>query len=109
MKPETKFRNSQVIPFLRSLKNTHRFAVQQVSINGTPDFLLCSNGVFIALELKSKGGKTSALQQYHLEEVTRCGGVSLVAYPENWNEIKKCLLYVDTTKGESNEGTSSEH
>ncbi len=102
MKSETKFRTSKVIPFLRALKNTHRFAVQQVSISGTPDFLLCANGVFIALELKSKGGKTSALQKYHLEEVTRCGGVSLVATPDNWDYIKKALLYADTTKGEIN-------
>ncbi len=99
MKPESVFRQSKVIPFLRSLKNTHRFAIQQVAINGTPDFLLCVNGIFIALELKSKGGKTSVLQEYHLAEVTRCGGVALVATPDNWDYIKKTLLYADN-KGE---------
>ena len=57
-------------------------------ILGTPDFLLCVGGIFVALELK-KDAKSplSALQELNLKRIEQCGGISLVAYPENWDDI----------------------
>lgn len=95
MKPETRFRNSRVLPFLKTLKNTKRFAIQQVAISGDPDYILCTRGKFIALELKDRGEKPRPLQRHILDEVTNAGGVALVADPDNWEEIKMTLLKLD--------------
>ncbi len=95
VKPETKFRNSQVLPFLKSLRNTFFEPIQQLAIVGSPDYLLCCNGDFIALELKIDFKKPRRLQAYKLEQVTRCGGLSLVATPSNWNDIKQIILNRD--------------
>lgn len=95
MKDETKFRQGKVIPFLKTLKNTVYFPIQQASINGTPDFFVCINGVFIALELKAEKGHLSKLQAYQLKRILDCGGVSLVARPDNWEETKIFLSKVD--------------
>lgn len=96
MKPETKFRQSKVIPFLKTLKNTKYFSIQQKSISGTPDILLCMNGKFVALELKKDGlSKISELQKYNLSEVTRTKGTSFLAFPEIWDVIKGYLQALD--------------
>lgn len=84
-----------VRPFLKSLKNTVAFPIQQVAIVGTPDYLLSVRGKFVALELKSEGGKVSALQAYNLAQVERTGGIVLVATPKNWIEIKTKLNNLD--------------
>lgn len=102
MKPETKFRQNKVIPFLKKLKRTKRFPIQQLSISGTPDFLLCSHGRFVALELKDTGQVPTRLQQSELDAVTRAGGIAIVATPENWSEVKQQLLELD--KGEKLDG-----
>jgi hypothetical protein len=92
VKPETKFRTTKVRPFLKTLKNTAFFAIQQMAISGDPDYILCIRGKFVALELKDVGKKPRKLQQYRLDEVRMAGGVALVADPENWEWVKGCLL-----------------
>ena len=59
-KPETKFRMSQVLPFLKTLGNTYAEPIQQLSILGTADYILCSNGYFVWLELKAVGARIVA-------------------------------------------------
>ena len=95
MKPETQFRQAQVIPFLKTLKCTVYFPVQQVAIVGTPDMLLCCRGRFVALELKSRGGTLSPLQKYNLDRVSARGGVAIVASPDNWAGVKSVLTALD--------------
>jgi hypothetical protein len=95
MKPETRFRQGRVIPFLKTLKNTKYFSVQQVAISGTPDQLLCCAGTFVALELKAIDGVLSGLQRYNLQQVRRCGGVAIVADPNNWPKVKQILRALD--------------
>jgi len=48
---------------------------------------MCVNSVFVALELKKddKEAKTTSLQNYNLQRIMEAGGVSLVAYPSNWD------------------------
>lgn len=91
MKPETTFRKQQVIPFLRSLKYTWFEPIQQVSIGGSPDFILCVCGIFVALELKSEGGKVSALQRHKLQMIEKAQGAAIVATPANWPKVKEWL------------------
>lgn len=95
MKPETRFRTGKVIPFLKTLRHTAFFPIQQIAIVGDPDFFLCCCGRFVALELKAAGEKTRPSQQAKLDWVVRTHGVSLVADPDNWEEIKTLLLKLD--------------
>jgi hypothetical protein len=41
---------------------------------GTPDIIACYKGVFIAFEVKSEKGKTTALQELHIKEIKKSGG-----------------------------------
>lgn len=95
MKPETRFRTNKVIPFLKTLKNTAYFPIQQIAICGDSDFHLCCAGRFVALELKIPGKKAEPLQQAKLDWVTRTHGVSLVADPTNWESVKDSLQRLD--------------
>jgi hypothetical protein len=95
MSTERSFRTGQVIPFLKSLKNTFFEPIQQMAIVGSPDFVACINGRFVALELKSKTGKLSPLQMYKLNQITFCNGISLVVSPNNWENVKKTLSDLD--------------
>lgn len=98
MKPETSFRQNKVLPFLKKLKNTAFFAIQQLGISGTPDYLLCIHGTFTTLELKSEGGVESKLQKYNRQWVEKCGGVGLVSSPSSWADTKKQLQLMDEGK-----------
>lgn len=98
MKPETAFRNNKVRPFLKTLKNSFWFPISQRSISGTPDFIGCANGRFVALELKSESGVASALQARNLMRVSEVKGVSIIASPKNWNQVKQILMLLDHGK-----------
>lgn len=89
-KPETVFRQ-RIRPFLDALPNTAVFAIQQKTIKGDPDFILCINGLFCALELKAEDGKTTALQEYKLDKVANSKGLAFVADPDNWDDIYAIL------------------
>ncbi len=94
-KTETRWRNSVVVPFLKTLKHTWFTSIQQVSIKGTPDILLCANGRFVGLELKTNEGKLSKLQEYNLECIEKAGGMAIVANPSTWDGIKTFLTHID--------------
>jgi hypothetical protein len=93
--PERKFRTSQVAPFLRKLKTTAHFPIQQKAIRGDADYILCAHGWFVWLELKKSGGKQDPLQVFKAVTVERCKGVVIVASPDNWEQVKKLLLQLD--------------
>jgi hypothetical protein len=63
----------------------------ELSIRGVPDFLICLNGFFIALELKVDTNKTDRLQEYNLAKISESGGISLVVYPETWQKDYELL------------------
>ena len=94
-KTETVFRQNQVIPFLKTLRNTWFEPIQQKAIVGSPDFVLCVQGRFVALELKADSGSLSKLQEFKLAKITSSGGHSLVAAPNNWVAIKEQLSAMD--------------
>lgn len=96
-KPESNFRD-RVRRDLQALPNTVLFPIQQVSIGGDPDFLLCVRGFFVALELKSTGGKVSPLQEHKLQAVVKAGGTSLVAFPKNWKQVYKFIFDLANNK-----------
>lgn len=94
-KPETKFRNGTVIPFLKSLPHCDITSVQQLARSGDPDLYICLAGVFVALELKASAtSKLRPLQEWKLAKIKAAGGIALVAYPENWQDVKQTLLTI---------------
>ena len=95
MKSETLFRINKVLPFLKNLANTYAQPIQQLAFVGSPDFILSVRGRFVALELKSAEGALRPLQSYVLEKIKKSGGVSLVASPDNWDEVKEILSDMD--------------
>lgn len=50
--------------------------------SGVPDFLCCVNGGFLAIEAKAGKGKTTALQDKHLADIEKAGGLTLVINEE---------------------------
>lgn len=95
-KPETEFKNQKVIPFLKSLKNCWYTVIQQKSIRGTPDILLCVKGYFIAMELKKDEKAPIALIQSHtLELIRNANGMGMVVFPECWDAAQDLLTYYD--------------
>lgn len=91
MQGETRFK-TKVIKDLSTLKNTWFTKIQQTAISGTPDFLVCTQGRFIALELKVDDGKLSPLQEYNLACIKNCGGISMVAMPSTWDVTFQNLI-----------------
>jgi hypothetical protein len=83
--PETKFKE-KVMEDLKTLPKIWFTKIQQVSIRGIPDILLCRRGKFVALELKVDSDE-SELQSYNLAKIKQAGGKSFTATPKNWEEI----------------------
>lgn len=57
--------------------------------SGVPDFLVCYQGDFIAIEAKAGKGKTTALQDAHLAKIRAAGGIALIINEDNVNELKE--------------------
>jgi hypothetical protein len=91
MKPETRFK-IKIKPALEKLPNSWTVKIQQVCILGTPDFLLCINGWFVALELKKdRTAPATALQKLNIHKINKAGGFGYFVYPENWVQILRTL------------------
>ena len=59
--------------------------------SGVPDFLVCYQGGFIAIEAKAGKGKTTALQESHLAKIRDAGGIAIVINEENIHALKGIL------------------
>ena len=47
--------------------------------SGIPDVLACYHGTFIGIEVKNEKNTTTLLQDHHLLEIQKAGGVAFVA------------------------------
>jgi hypothetical protein len=97
MKPETKFRTNQVLPFLHKLKKSHPKAIKWTPISqrsnvGDPDYILNILGLYVELELKALKGVKRKLQIFKAEETRATGGRHFFADPSNWKTIKAQLI-----------------
>lgn len=54
---------------------------------GIPDLIICYNGFFIAVELKTDIGRLSPLQIAHLDLIQHSGGYTLVLRPNNEQDL----------------------
>lgn len=59
--------------------------------SGVPDFLVCHKGKFLGIEAKAGKGKTTALQDMHLEKIRESGGMTLVVNESNLQELQELL------------------
>lgn len=95
MKPETRFK-LRVQQDLKTLSSVWFLKTNEVCKIGIPDFLICLAGQFVAIEIKKDAkSKTSKLQDYNLSKIAEASGVSIVAYPENWETIFSELQAMD--------------
>lgn len=66
--------------------------ISQRSLRGTPDILACVAGRFVAIELKkAEDEEPDTLQGLKLSRIKDCGGMAMVAYPENKQETLALL------------------
>ena len=84
---------SKVISWLEK-QNAYavKFNASGISKNGVPDVLVCLNGYFLGLELKTDKGVASALQKYNINQINMMGGISIVLRPFMWEDFKKYTL-----------------
>lgn len=101
-KPETVFKE-RVKKDLEKLPKTWFVKIQQTTIHGTPDYLMCINGTFIALELKIETGKTDKLQQWNLECIAHAGGMAIVVSPSHWFDVYDLLKHLAESKDQEGE------
>ena len=59
--------------------------------SGVPDFLICKQGLFYGIECKANGGKPTALQLKHLDDIRKAGGIALVIDETNVDSLRKEL------------------
>lgn len=81
---------------------------------GIPDFLVCLNGKFIAIETKAGRGKLTALQRLNLQQIKETGGIVLVINENNLSELKRVLYDASreehsSLSREASAGCASEH
>jgi hypothetical protein len=60
--------------------------------SGAPDFLVCLRGRFIGIECKAGKGRTTALQEKNLSQITQSGGIALVINEDGVGTLKQDLV-----------------
>ena len=60
--------------------------------SGAPDFLVCLRGRFVGIECKAGKGKTTALQEKNLSQITQSGGIALVINENDVGTLKQDLV-----------------
>ena len=58
---------------------------------GVPDLLVCCNGYFLGIELKSETGKPSELQKWNIRKIRDSGGFACVLRPHQFEEFKSFI------------------
>jgi len=56
---------------------------------GIPDIICCYRGKFMAFEVKTEKGKTTALQNSVINKIQKCGGKAVVV--RSVNEVKAVI------------------
>ncbi len=76
------------------LKDNHCWCLKTwgngVQRKGIPDLLICCNGIFLGVELKSQIGHfdKEGLQMWNIKQIREAGGVSMVLRPDQFEAFK---------------------
>lgn len=62
---------------------------------GVPDLLVCCNGYFLGIELKTETGKASELQKWNIRKIKEAGGFACVLRPSQFESFKKCIMQMN--------------
>ena len=54
---------------------------------GVPDLIVCVNGRFLGVEVKSEVGKPSEIQLQNIREIRNNGGFGVVIHPEQFQNL----------------------
>ena len=65
-----------------------KFFANAYTKSGIPDILCCSNGHFIAVEVKAPNGKPSELQKWNIKKINESGGIAVILYPDQFDDFK---------------------
>ncbi len=95
--PETLFKEI-VQRHLADIEDLWVVKVQQVTLRGTPDMLICYKGRFFAWELKTDVGVASKLQLHTINKINKAGGVARIVTPSNFQQCWEELLNADQSK-----------
>lgn len=77
---------------LDTVPQSHWIKIQMVATRGVPDFLGVVRGRFVALELKTEGGRATKLQAHWLEKLNAAGAFTKIVRPSNLDETINELL-----------------
>lgn len=68
----------KICDYLKTVPNCWFFKVKGGAHQkkGVPDIIGCYKGSFFAFEVKRPGGKTTELQQFHIERIQNAGGAA---------------------------------
>lgn len=95
---EATFKGKQVMPFLNKLPRTVAWTNHIGNDAGRPDVFAVISGLFVAIEVKKSISELNKhrykKQRTNLIKVQHCGGVGIVAFPENWKYVKEYLKYL---------------
>lgn len=59
--------------------------------SGIPDLILCVNGFFITVEIKAPNGKASSLQKMNTARINKSNGISIILFPDGFENFKEIL------------------
>ena len=62
--------------------------------DGVPDLLVCVQGSFMAIELKSENGRPTELQLWNIEKIKEAGGYAFVLYPHQFEEFQRLIKLI---------------
>ena len=66
--------------------------------SGVPDFLCCVNGLFFAIEAKAGKGKTTALQDAHIDRIRKSNGAAVIINEQNIGELPGMLKTMENLR-----------
>lgn len=85
------FVKSRLTTFLKKYGIYYIKPVSQFN-RGIPDFIVCIDSYFIAIECKSKRGALTEHQKQHQQRIAQSRGAFIIARPETLSETKDYLL-----------------
>lgn len=71
------------------------------SNKGVPDLLICYNGLFVGLEVKTEKGVVSRLQSLELSKIDEANGISCVIYGKDKDKINKLIDILKRSKNKT--------
>lgn len=95
MNGETLFRKG-CDKFLDTLENTVHESIQQVTIHGTADKIICVQGWLVWAEIKDEAGRPTPLQSYKASKIRNQGkGIAILWRPQNDKDVRRFLTQLN--------------